>query len=214
MLKKILAFTMSEVLMVVAIIGVTAALTLPTMTSNLDEKKVVSKVRKIYGEIDTAYQAIVAQEGKPIEWKDIDNGADQDKMTKLFTKKIAERLAINQKNDAKSLFLKDGSYLEFNVTDRPSIIAELTKEENSCTGRMGTITLDIDGPQKGFKNVGKDIFVFNICYVEGIVPDGSSDSGPVVSANGSNTAWVIKAGNMDYLKCASQLNWNTKKTCK
>ena len=211
MFKKVLAFTMAEILLVIAVIGITAALALPTMTSDVDEKKVVSQVRKVYGELDTAYQDILAQEGKPPEWKDASDNPST--MTTTFRNKIAEKLSTSQNVGTDSLILKDGTLVSFDVKARNDAINASFDGEPPCTGGFGSIAVDIDGNQKGYNAGGRDKFVFDVCYVEGIVPAGTTNSGPIASNGPGATAWVIKAGNLDYLKC-NDLNWNTKRTCK
>ena len=66
--KKFIAFTLAEVLIVLAIIGVAAALTLPNLNDDIEDKKVVAKLRKIYPELDGIYESIVQTYGKPYEW--------------------------------------------------------------------------------------------------------------------------------------------------
>lgn len=46
-LQKKLAFTLSEVLMVLAIIGVVAAITLPNLNDNADEQVNVAKAKSL-----------------------------------------------------------------------------------------------------------------------------------------------------------------------
>ncbi|MBR2526504.1 hypothetical protein IKE67_08585 [bacterium] len=221
MLKKFFAFTMAEVLVVIAVIGVTAALALPTVSNNIEEKKVVSALRKIYPELETAYQAVVSQYGKPPEWADADNNTDGSQMNLLFHNKLLKHMTYKAEDSTnRKIILKDNSEIEYYILKTPHMLSNefdfSTKtQHNSCTGEMGTFVVDINGSQKGENTIGRDKFTFYICYEEGIVPSGESDAGPIANnTNNDNAAWIIKAGNMDYLKCADQLDWNTKRTCK
>ena len=47
-MKKFLAFTLAETLIVMGIIGIVSALTLPNLNSSTGEKEKVAKVKKIY----------------------------------------------------------------------------------------------------------------------------------------------------------------------
>lgn len=217
MFRKSFAFTMAEVLMVIAVIGVTASLALPNLSNNMEEKKTVSALRKIYAELDTAYQAVVAQYGRPPEWADITNSTSDEAMTAEFFGKFNRVLSNTSTSQSRVTRLKDNSEVEYNVKSMSDIISGLSTktQNNSCTGEMGNLIVDVNGHKKGENTIGRDKFTFYMCYEEGLVPSGDSASGPIATnTNNDNAAWVIKAGNMDYLKCASQLNWNTKRTCK
>ena len=68
-MKKILAFTLAEVLVVMGIIGVVAAITIPTLSNTTNEKEVVAKVNKAASEITDAYGRARAKYGRyPLTW--------------------------------------------------------------------------------------------------------------------------------------------------
>jgi len=60
---KRVAFTLAEVLITLAIIGVVAAMTIPTLISNYKEKETVTKVKKIYSNLSNAHKMIEAMNG-------------------------------------------------------------------------------------------------------------------------------------------------------
>ena len=218
MFRKNSAFTLAEVLIVIAVIGITATLALPNLTTNLDEKKTVSALRKIYPELSTAYDAVVSQYGKPPEWADAASNADANAMTKLLHDKMIKNLAISKDINNSHVILKDGAEVEFYLFDRAYMLNKIGNNDGICADNLGYMTVDINGAQKGENTSGYDRFEFSICYERGIMPSGESlNVGPKVFNGGQgvyNTAWVIKAGNMDYLKCIDDLDWNTKRTCK
>ena len=45
------AFTMAEILIVIAIIGVVAALTIPNLTKDYEEEEIVTRVKTAYNDI-------------------------------------------------------------------------------------------------------------------------------------------------------------------
>lgn len=55
MFNKLKAFTMAEVLLVLGIIGVVAAITIPNLKDSADEQVYVAKAGKIYSEMETAF---------------------------------------------------------------------------------------------------------------------------------------------------------------
>ena len=71
-----LGFTLAEVLITLAIIGVVAALTIPTLISKYQEKQVVSSLTKIYSTLSQAYQMMQAEYGQISTWglKNTNNG--------------------------------------------------------------------------------------------------------------------------------------------
>lgn len=89
---------------------------------------------------------------------------------------------------------------------------------------VASILVDIDGPNKGKNAFGNDIFVYHITR-DGVIPaDWDSPGGSANCLNSTPdmenfelvycTGWVVKNGNLDYLKCADKLDWNTKTSCK
>ena len=54
------AFTMSEILMVIAIIGITAILVVPNLSKNVDEDKLVTKTIASYNELSSAIEMALA----------------------------------------------------------------------------------------------------------------------------------------------------------
>ena len=62
-------FTLAEVLITLAIIGIVAAMTIPTLISNYEEKVTVTKVKQYYALINQSLMMAVANYGDMTEWK-------------------------------------------------------------------------------------------------------------------------------------------------
>ena len=62
-MRKFLAFTLAETLIVMGIIGIVSALTLPNLNSSTGEKEKVAKVKKIYSNLNDALGRAVAVYG-------------------------------------------------------------------------------------------------------------------------------------------------------
>ena len=62
------AFTLAETLIVMGIIGVVAALTLPNLNSSTGDKEKVAKVKKIYQNLNDAFGRAQAVYGPYNEW--------------------------------------------------------------------------------------------------------------------------------------------------
>ncbi len=67
-MKKI-GFTLAEVLITLAIIGVVAAMTIPTLIANYQKKATATKVKKAYAEIAQAIKLAQADFGDPNNWQ-------------------------------------------------------------------------------------------------------------------------------------------------
>ena len=62
------AFTLAEVLITLGIIGVVAAMTLPTVINKYQEKVTVTKLKKFYSVLSQSYLFATEQYGPPSEW--------------------------------------------------------------------------------------------------------------------------------------------------
>lgn len=61
-------FTLAEVLVTLGIIGIVAAMTLPTLVNKYQEKVTVTKLKKIYSVLSQAYLFSVQEYGTPDNW--------------------------------------------------------------------------------------------------------------------------------------------------
>ena len=66
--KKKAAFTLAEVLITLAIIGVVAAMTIPTLITKYQEKQTVSQLTKVYSTLASAYQMMTVEYGPINTW--------------------------------------------------------------------------------------------------------------------------------------------------
>ena len=66
--KRKSAFTLDEILITLGIIGVVAALTLPTVITNYQKQRTVSYVKKFYNEINNAIRLAAADYGDVESW--------------------------------------------------------------------------------------------------------------------------------------------------
>ena len=213
------------------IIGVVAALTIPNLNQSTGDREKVAKVKKIYANLEDALGRATAVYGPVDEWF---NGIDDDDdEVKNKTKRLAERMTEFMKLSKNCEFgdgciniqlynkeeLAGGEYYSFILADGTAM---------ALSG--ATLIFDIDG-LKGSNTLGKDAFLFMITNLqEGgeikLYPtfydtpeecentvlkdiDDITDFGGLCAAY-----WIIKNGNMDYLKCKDELDWETKTSCK
>lgn len=218
-LKKFIAFTLAEILIVLAIIGVAAALTLPTLNDDVEDKKVVAKLRKIYPELDGIYESIVQTYGKPYEWGapseatalNIFGGYFQEMagvVKDCGTGEGCFKGTIDSNTNYRKFLMKDGSSVGIAFTETFSEINP--NNEDYCKGKIGEMIVDVNGT-KGENAYGYDVFYFDICS-NGLKASGEDDHYASFGNPEYITGWAIGAGNRDYLYC-DDLNWNSKRTC-
>ena len=216
---KAIAFTLAETLIVMGIIGVVAALTLPNLNSSTGDKEKVAKVKKIYQNLNDAFGRAEAVYGPFDEW--FVNDTTNAQKSKRFGERMTEFMKISKDNGDYSYILSDGAGLGFR-----NMISSDFESSDYITGAtyFGCIWVDIDGPNKGKNKDGNDKFIFDVTD-QGIYPEGLSENDlSQCFNNGYCTRWVVEKGNMDYLKADNSgkcknnnsitLNWTTNTTCK
>ena len=221
------AFTLAETLIVMGIIGVVAALTLPNLNSSTGDKEKVVKVKKIYQNLTDAFGRAQAVYGPHAEWPQFPS--TQDKNTK-FIERITEFMKVSKTCATNSgsgcctnelIKYLDGDDANDSVCPSDGgafILADGTLVGVYIGGPIGDLYVDIDGPNKGSNTFGKDVFVFRVNNSE-IYPYGydiTTDNMLKINCfnNGDHcTNWVIQNENMDYLKCPDKLSI-TNTSCK
>lgn len=227
------AFTLAEVLITLGIIGVVAAMTMPSLIQNYQEKATVTKLKKCYSLVSQAYVSILNDEGG----SDTLQAGDDLEMMEKFGKYLKYQKTCGRNKGCfpnvtyKSVTGNGYSKWEDDTTDRSrAILTDGTLIMfNKSAMRVGEgnylyaqIYVDING-FKGPNQLGKDFFYFYI-NPEKIVPggakaleeknEGQKFTKNCIQQNGyACAAWVIYNENMDYLHC-KDLSWDGKHSCK
>ncbi|MBR1943506.1 type II secretion system protein [bacterium] len=216
---KKFAFTLAETLIVMGIIGVVAALTLPNLNSSTGDKEKVVKLQKIYSNLQDALGRAEAVYGPVNEWfiKDTTTAAK----TKRFAERITEFMKISKDcGSSTGCHSKSSKSLKgytFNDCTGDSIYSIITADGTSiCFKEVGVIFIDIDGQNKGANTYGKDQFIFeyNDKFDNGnkIMPTGWDDNSwytqECFEIGTACAQWVLQNQNMDYLKCPEKLSEN------
>ena len=219
--RKALAFTLAEILIVMGIIGVVSALTIPNLNSSTADKEKVAKVKKIYQNLEEAQGRAVATYGPMKTW------FVSDTSKKVATNKYADRImefmkvSKDCKQSVSGCFqnknYKDSDNTDhgggpnvwpddrkFNLADGASISLSIEPVgANACkraddgtkfgeSNRCGSLSVDIDGGLKGKNAYGIDFFQF-VITTDGILPSGIENSNGGSSTNLVN--WCFKKGN-------------------
>ena len=239
--RKFCAFTLAETLIVMGIIGVVAALTIPNLNSSTADKEKVAKLNKIYSNLEDAVGRAQAVYGPVEEWL---SGKTDEQKKLIFYERMSEFMKVQKTcapNTAGCFTKSQGKALKsgFSVTDTPQafyqvILADGTSvslfpyfgdgncQEDGCYN----FYVDIDGPSKGSYTWGKDIFVFVGGSKDGLISSWASSNATLRSNcfkfGNTCSSWVIQNNNMDYIKADSSgkcpngkvLDWTTNTSCK
>ena len=68
LLSRLAAFTLAEVLITLGIIGIVAAMTLPSLVQNYKEKQTVVALKKIYSTMSQAFNSAKSEGIEPEDW--------------------------------------------------------------------------------------------------------------------------------------------------
>ncbi len=227
--KKAIAFTLAETLIVMGIIGIVSALTLPNLNSSTGEKEKIAKVKKIYQNLDDALSRAHAIYGPQDEWY---SGKTEAERNQIFFERVTEFMKVSKTcspNTTGCMTKSTGNGLNtgYTVTDTTqkyyqAILADGTSvsffpygsdgcSENYCS----TLYVDIDGPSKGSFTYGKDLFIFVGTNKEGLYQGWSLSTTEMAKCfkwGNTCSAWVMQTDNMDYLntdvngKCKNNSN--------
>lgn len=153
MIKK--GFTLAEVLITLSIVGVIAAVTLPTFVSNTTKAQIGPKLGKAASMLEQANMALLDE-------YNVDSFTDSGLVTVAnnaitladdYNTRLANHLKIDPNNNNIS---SDGVQYTF-VAGADDY--ELTEQPHNQ--RIGIVTIDLDGPLSGPTLPGTDIFEFS-----------------------------------------------------
>jgi prepilin-type N-terminal cleavage/methylation domain-containing protein len=220
------AFTLAEVLITIGIIGVVAAITLPTLMHKIKGKIVQNELKHVHAVLNQAYKLAIAENGDITGWElKTANSAPGALAIYSYFKpylKIGKDCGTGTgcfySGTYKALFNDSWAwqpntypvYAKVKLLDGTSL-AFWGNGNTNCRNTdtyCGAIYFDINGDAPPNK-AGVDYFKFQILK-DGVVAVKISDSDPYGShckymdtsdTNGVYCAdWVMKRGNLDYLK--------------
>ncbi len=171
MARKKCAFTLAEVLITLGIIGVVAALTIPTLMQSYQKKQYVSGFQKAWGILTNAFELSEAHNGFINTWDEPTSCSDINYLEKYWVPyfNISKncKLSTGQGCWAKETSFMDGTAAPHNdYLDQYKILLTDGMSINFCPvidGRKDnhSITIDING-LKGPNIYGRDIFRFSV----------------------------------------------------
>lgn len=215
-MSKNKGFTLAEIFVTLAIIGIIASLTIPALIENTQKAETVSQLKKDYSALTQAYNMIIADGG------DMDViFADNNSVLNAFAPKlnIAKICGYGQGCFPNVMYkwLNGNNYSNRDQVSLPKAMLSdgtsilfwtngLGCTQNFGSGPMGnidcgTIGIDING-FKGPNQMGRDYFEFDVTS-EGIFPIGEYNGGTCDLSNPSEQGWgcgarILKEGAVNY----------------
>ncbi len=183
--KRKFAFTLAEVLITLGIIGVVAALTMPSLIAKHQEKAAVARLKKAYSILSQAMLLAINEYGTIDGWESYsydDPDESDDTVIRISEEFLVKQLSVAKDcGHAKGCFASpyktlkgtterdfenlDNRYYKLILADGISLALEGYEwGGNNCTGvtgkgNCGEIWIDING-KKNPNTVGKDLFLF------------------------------------------------------
>lgn len=219
------AFTLSEVLLVLSVIGVVAALTIPTLLQKTGDTQNVARLKKVYTTLSQATNLIANDNGGDISTAFASNGtaADNANVMNAFAQKLNiikncgsaagagcfpsgitykqlnGNTWVNLDNDAlnSKAILADGNIIY--LSDYIGICSSSSGAAGYplANSICGHLGVDINGAN-GPNQIGRDIFTFWITK-SGLYPLGAFNDGRDCSTIGDGcTAKVLTEGAINY----------------
>ncbi len=209
------AFTLAEVLITLVIIGVIAAITVPTLIQSTEKQEYVTKLKKANSVLKQVSYRISMESGYPVgDYTFMEDDAFFENFAREISY-IKKCTASNQgcftSDSIKALNGNDWS----NYDRKNSLVAAdgitygwhngqyctgkglSTEDQNNCIGRF---IVDVNG-QKAPNKFGRDVFFFGVINDRGIIPAGDANNSADCK-KGSNgitcAAKVLREGKIKY----------------
>ena len=201
-ITKLLAFTLAETLIVMGIIGVVAALTIPNLNSSTADKEKVAKLKKVYSNLNDAIGRTEAVYGNISEWQWANSaGPTVNNDAQMFAERIGDFLKTSKTcgfTANAGCLSKSAKYLNGTnwsawqgAPDNSTglykfILADGSSLAIGATSYLLQVVVDVDGPNKGASTFGKDLFDF------WIISPNSSYMGSQIA---STQSWQLLSDN-------------------
>ncbi len=188
-------FTLAEVLISLAIIGVIASITLPTLNVNIQKQQVGPALAKAINTLETANALAIEESGV----RTLDQIEPTDKKS-YFDKILAPYILFKKESTAKSYYKYDLSEkltekLANTYTTKDGItflredenVPVATKNKSNLpigySGEYYTVYVDVNGNRKGPNALGKDLFVLRVDTKGTVIPVGGIADAKYISNN-------------------------------
>lgn len=155
---KKFGFTLAEVLITLGIIGVVAAMTLPTLFGNIQKRQTVSRLQKVYAELKQAVKISSDENGDPSGW---DYTLTNEEFIKRYFAPYLKISVVNVDHTYTDLQGRSRGYYH---SDNPTFITMsgafvMFYHEPQPYQAQNHLLVDINGKTPP-NRMGKDVFAF------------------------------------------------------
>ena len=206
-MKKKFAFTLSEMLIVITIIGTISALTIPSLLQSSARRENVSMLKKSYSTLSQAVSVMQSKYGPIKYWP----WSDVPRIGRMFSEHLnivdscvgSVGCFTNQtikflNNQEDQNYYNTSTGLKYKLADGQGVVIDGINMQSDTRVNM---IVDINGDQ-GPNQWGRDIFKFDLDVDDGLLPAGSGQDVTNNCAPGGLgnlcAAKVIAEGKMDY----------------
>ncbi len=189
MIKKALAFTLAEVLLTMTIIGVVAAMTIPTLHYQRVKKEYTTKLKNFYSKIDNAILDMELDHGSFRDMKLPPKGQGFDWYMTHLDPYIGHQYVNKNRN---TVYYKDGSSLD-----------------TFFTGGCLDVYYDVNAT-KGPNRAGYDRFVFLFCFTDANRQSWFGNANIFWGTYGSGLSTAGLSRNTMINKCKNEYAWCTR----
>ena len=182
-LKK--GFTLAEALVTIGIIGAVAAIGVPVLMQGASDAETVARVKKSYEVLSQGYYSVAAEnKGLPMY---------------MWSGDICSGIFADMKGSNANGVFTTSDGINYNCAEANNGV---------------TITVDTNG-NKSPNAGGQDVFVF-LSNGLSLEPQGNNATAFATCQTTVGTictGWVIKHGNLKYLECPNDLEWDGNYNC-
>ncbi len=194
-------FTLAEVLITLVIIGVVAALTVPTLITKYQKEQTVTRLKKAYSALSQATQRAIADYGVVRTWTfpEPGNGLETWEFAKKYIypyMNVSVDCGTNTGgtcefsywllNESRK-FTCDSRFVRFSLNDG-TLIALRVYNHNTVS-----VYIDINGKKKPNK-LGRDVFSYLFSYNKGFTPNTNNTSRESLLGSGQYTCNLVATG--------------------
>ena len=164
---RLSAFTLAEVLVTLGIIGVVAAMTMPTLIGNTKPKELEAQFKKAHSMLSQAVVTVADEKGVGLRKTFATYNGKSYANASEIANAMYEQMKVagtctytsKVKNYNKS---SENPYVDLGVVRPSKLLANGMCMQVNVNGNMINLTIDINGPKKRPNALGQDIFYFYI----------------------------------------------------
>ena len=168
--EKQYAFTLAEVLITLGIIGIVAAMTLPSLINNQRNKALQTALKKAYSRHSDALMLVKAEAGVDNIFNEFviyDKNAGgyyrKNEFINMYRSKLKIIGKCKYKKRIRNYSNTEDAYIDIGGTATPkTLLSDGTCMDLVINGGNIGITIDINGADKGPNRLGHDVFTFHV----------------------------------------------------